>query len=51
MATIQRARLRGEPLPDIRLSNEEIVEDAGLDDNSEFAVPSPLTNRSVRKVA
>lgn len=30
---IQRARLRGLPLPDIRLSDEEIVEDAGLEDD------------------
>lgn len=49
IATIQRARLRGEPLPDVHLSNEEIVEDAGLDDDSDFAVPS--TMRSVRKIA
>jgi len=29
---IQRARLKGLPVPDIRLTEEEIVEDAGLDD-------------------
>jgi hypothetical protein len=32
--SIQHARLKGLPLPDIRLTDEEIVEDAGLEDNT-----------------
>lgn len=48
IATIQRARLRGEPEPDIRLTSEEIVEDAGLDEDTDFV---SLTKRPARKVA
>lgn len=51
ITVIQRARLHGQPVPDIRLSNEEIVEDAGLDDDGEFAVPLRPATRSARKVA
>ncbi len=48
---IQRARLRGEPMPDIRLSTEEIVEDAGLDDETVFAGARPSIKRPVGRVA
>jgi len=51
ITVIQRAWWHGQPVPDIRLSNEEIVEDAGLDDDGEFAVPPRPATRSVRKVA
>jgi hypothetical protein len=37
---IQRARLKGAPLADIRLTEEEVVEDAGLDDDPFIPIPS-----------
>jgi hypothetical protein len=38
IAAVQHARLRGQPVPDVRLSSGEIVEDAGLDDDVELPV-------------
>jgi hypothetical protein len=51
ISAIQRARLRGQPVPDVRLSHEEIVEDAGLDDDVEIVAPHVPASRPVKKVA
>jgi hypothetical protein len=45
----QRARLKNEPVVDIRLTPEEVVEDAGLDDEvllpSQDSIPMKATRR------
>lgn len=47
---VQKSRLKSEPIVDIRLTVEEVVEDAGLDDDgilpSETSPPEPSRRRS-----
>ena len=48
---LQRERLQGEPRIDIRMSSDEIVEDAGLEDDELVATPMTGRGKRARKVA